>query len=552
MRLRWLLVVLGLLMGSVACTSLLGNDFQVDGSVGATGGTGSVIASGGSTSGGKPASAGGTGGAAASGGATTAAGGSSGGSTAAGGSSAGGGPVQITCAMPCAISHGTAECPAGVCVLTCDMGWLDCDGDKGNGCESNVEMDPNHCGVCATVCASTNATAVCGKGACALGACLPGWGDCDQSAVNGCEKSLTTVTDCGVCGRVCQNANGSAACTNGACVPTCSADWGDCDADPNNGCETSLTANPAHCGACGVACLADELCEANVCKKAALCGSAFKKDCDGDVANGCETNLAADSSNCGDCGISCQSNELCLGSCFACPAGTLDCNKGTDGCETIQSPLQCGACGQSCGSDGTCGCGTSVCSGGTVYFSEDFSDNSRAWALEQEWEIGPTFESPVLVKAWEYGNRDPAMDHSASTDNGVAALGLGKNYLYKREHGLEYLTSPIMALPSNPTAMFLTFQSWLNADAKPWTHMTVEVWNGSSWLLKWENDILVSDAAWQRIELDVKAQSNPAFRVRFGFELHAVAQAPDPQVYFPWLMSGWNIDDVTVSSATCL
>lgn len=546
MRIRWLLVVLGLLFGSAACTSLLGNDFEVDGNVGATGGEGNETATGGSTSGGKPASGGGTGGAAASGGTATAV----------GGSSAGGAPVQIACAMPCAIFHGAAECPAGVCVLTCDMGWLDCDNDKGNGCEANVEIDPNHCGVCATVCTSTNATPVCGKGACALGACLPGWGDCDQSAVNGCEKTLTTVTDCGVCGLVCQNANGGTACTNGVCVPSCSPDWGDCDADPNNGCETSLTANPAHCGACGVACLADELCDANVCKKAALCGSDFKKDCDGEGAgmdaNGCETNVAADSSNCGVCGMLCQSNELCLGSCFACPAGTLDCNKGTDGCETLQSPLQCGACSQSCGSDGTCGCGAGVCSGGTVYFSEDFSDNSRAWALEQEWEIGPTFESPALVATWEYGNLDPAMDHSASTDNGVAALGVGKNIQYKRVHGLEYLTSPLIPLPSGPATMYLTFQSWLNLDEKTWTHVTVEVFDGVQWKLKWENgDEVTTETTWNRKEISVAKESNPSFRVRFGFSSTSALNANGKNV-FPWLTSGWNVDDVTVSSATCL
>ena len=47
--------------------------------------------------------------------------------------------------------------------------------------------------------------------------------------------------------------------------------------------------------------------------------------------------------------------------------------------ETINvgnDPNNCGGCGIKCGADGTCGCANSVCSGGTIYFSEDFSDNS--------------------------------------------------------------------------------------------------------------------------------------------------------------------------------
>jgi len=144
------------------------------------------------------------------------------------------------------------------------------------------------------------------------------------------------------------------------------------------------------------------------------------------------------------------------------------------------------------------------------------------------------------------------MDHSASTDNGVAALGVGKNIQYKRVHGLEYLTSPLIPLPSGPATMYLTFQSWLNLDEKTWTHVTVEVFDGVQWKLKWENgDEVTTETTWNRKEISVAKESNPSFRVRFGFSSTSALNANGKNV-FPWLTSGWNVDDVTVSSATCL
>ncbi|MDX2054671.1 MAG: hypothetical protein SFV15_19880 [Polyangiaceae bacterium] len=524
LRRAFLLLVCAL--GGSACTSLLGNDFTVDGAADATGGAGNETGVGGAPAGGMPSAAGGA-------------------------SASGGASVQVACATPCGNAHGKAECSTGACVLTCDPGFGDCDGDKGNGCETDVDKDPVHCGSCTNVCVAKNAAAACGRGECTLGVCLTGYGDCDKDVANGCELQLNSVNDCGGCGVACTNGHGATACTNSACAPTCDTDWGDCDGDKINGCETSLAANPLHCGVCGKACLADELCQAGSCVKAALCGEVFKKDCDGgglgDDANGCETNIAADSSNCGACGMVCTVKQLCLGACTACPGGTLDCNKGTDGCEVLENPLQCGACGQACGTDGTCGCGSGICSGGTIYLSEDFSDNSRGWSLEGEWEIGATAVSPPLLEEWENGNPDPAMDHSLSADNGIAALGLGKNYEYMRVHGMEYLTSPVIALPNAPASMNLTFWSWLNADGRKWTNMTVEVKNGAGvWVKKWGNTAYQADTAWDRIQIDVAAESNPSFQVRFGFSVEIANNL------YPWLMSGWNIDDVTVSETTCL
>src|SRR5262249_50689665 len=72
--------------------------------------------------------------------------------------------------------------------------------------------------------------------------------------------------------------------------------------------------------------------------------------------------------------------------------------------------------GSSCTSMTTCNNG--VCGGGvgpTVYFAEDFHDNSKGWILGPEWQIGPAMASTGGV----YG-ADPDTDHTPTADNGVA------------------------------------------------------------------------------------------------------------------------------------
>jgi hypothetical protein len=81
-----------------------------------------------------------------------------------------------------------------------------------------------------------------------MGACDPGWGDCDQSAANGCETPVDTDTaNCGACGNACAAPpHASAACTAGKCgMGACDSGFDDCDANPANGCECSYPAPPA-------------------------------------------------------------------------------------------------------------------------------------------------------------------------------------------------------------------------------------------------------------------------------------------------------------------
>ncbi|MFY2558437.1 Ig-like domain-containing protein [Corallococcus terminator] len=80
---------------------------------------------------------------------------------------------------------------------TCVTGFLDCDGNPSNGCETSMMDDAANCGACGTVCGgAASASGVCGAGTCGLG-CAVGTFDCDGNAVNGCESATACAP--GVC-----------------------------------------------------------------------------------------------------------------------------------------------------------------------------------------------------------------------------------------------------------------------------------------------------------------------------------------------------------------
>jgi hypothetical protein len=64
----------------------------------------------------------------------------------------------------CTNAHGPTSCISGVCTPTCITGYANCDGNPNNGCETDTDTDPNHCGSCTTTCASTEPA--CSGGAC--------------------------------------------------------------------------------------------------------------------------------------------------------------------------------------------------------------------------------------------------------------------------------------------------------------------------------------------------------------------------------------------------
>jgi hypothetical protein len=117
---------------------------------------------------------------------------------------------------PCEVPHAMATCSPSCSIAACDPGFGDCDGDPATGCETNLALDPGHCGNCANICVLPNAVAVCTNGGCVLGGCNPGFSDCDAKPENGCETNTDDdPTNCGACGVICLDA---APCLKGTCA----------------------------------------------------------------------------------------------------------------------------------------------------------------------------------------------------------------------------------------------------------------------------------------------------------------------------------------------
>ncbi len=96
--------------------------------------------------------------------------------------------------VDCLISGTFRTCVSGTCVFgSCRMGYEDCNGARGDGCEVNLQMDDANCGACGNVCAS-------------------GLSCCSGS----CVDTTSSADDCGMCGNSCSWT--SDCCRAGTCV----------------------------------------------------------------------------------------------------------------------------------------------------------------------------------------------------------------------------------------------------------------------------------------------------------------------------------------------
>ncbi len=277
-------------------------------------------------------------------------------------------------------AHAVPLCEGSRCSFRCLPGWADCDGSATNGCEVDLSSSATSCGACGNVCPG-GTTARCQGGFCSECSCAAGTANCNRDCSDACETRIDNdLKNCGACGRTCSLPHATAACTAGACaVGRCEPGWGDCDGKPDNGCETDLTRSGDHCGACGRGCGSGGLCAAGTCE-AGMCSSSVR-DCDGSPANGCEADVDSDPRNCGACGracrtapneqTTCQAGGLCS---LACLPGWGDCDGNlTNGCETDLSsdPAHCGSCPTVCrvanataACSPTSGCGVGRCNAG--------------------------------------------------------------------------------------------------------------------------------------------------------------------------------------------
>jgi hypothetical protein len=277
------------------------------------------------------------------------------------------------CGITCAYANASATCVSSGCVMgSCSAGYGNCGGGTADGCETNLKTDANNCNACGTKCTLANATSVCTNGACAIGSCNAGYADCDGLASNGCEVNINTdINNCNGCGASfkCSTAGGTASCTSGACGIVCDSSHANCDTNIANGCEVNIKTDINNCNACGTKCSTaggTPSCTNGVC--GIVCGAGLG-NCDGNLANGCETSTTADVNNCGGCNVVCNSTHgtasCASGTCsITCASGYGNCiNGAADGCETTfaSDPAHCGNCTTAC----TYAHASGVCNSGT-------------------------------------------------------------------------------------------------------------------------------------------------------------------------------------------
>lgn len=206
-------------------------------------------------------------------------------------------------------------------------------------------------------------------GTCGPAPCPTGQMVCSGS----CTDTTSNPLNCGACGNVCPDRpNSNRRCTASTCGYGCASPFGDCDMTSANGCETNLQTDATNCGACGNRCTApmsaSSYCNLGIC--AFRCNMGFG-DCDMLAANGCETSLDTSAANCSACGAPCAlTNAIpaCMaGSCTVagCTMGYDDCDAiPANGCERdIRSDREhCGLCGRACGATEGCVMGSCVAS----------------------------------------------------------------------------------------------------------------------------------------------------------------------------------------------
>jgi len=259
----------------------------------------------------------------------------------------------------------------GTCTLaSCEPGYQNCNFFEGDGCETSLTTVSN-CGACYKSCILPHSNETCSTGTCKVSTCSSGWGNCDGDDSDGCETGLTSKTHCGACGQICDLPNASESCTTGTCrVSSCLSGWGNCDNNHTNGCETLLDSSP-NCGACGETCqflpnVGSAACSSGECA-IAYCVNGFG-DCDHSGSTGCETDTLSDVANCGGCGNVCLPDSpnhtvACVnGGCVTggCAANWGDCDGiGSNGCETFLFSNR-----KSCGACGVACVDSEVCAGG--------------------------------------------------------------------------------------------------------------------------------------------------------------------------------------------
>src|SRR5262249_20817123 len=82
-----------------------------------------------------------------------------------------------TCGNACQpVANAVRICANGTCGFVCNSGFADCDHNAADGCETNLNIDPNNCGACGVSCGPNQ---VCSGGVCTDPGCPIGWVNCN-------------------------------------------------------------------------------------------------------------------------------------------------------------------------------------------------------------------------------------------------------------------------------------------------------------------------------------------------------------------------------------
>ena len=182
--------------------------------------------------------------------------------------------VDLACTAASCTStvHGTPMCTSMGCKWTCDPGFAHCTfGDTG--CDTDTTSNIKHCGSCDGDCTDSvnHATGVaCVSSSCTYAACSSGYTDCDGDKRNGCEANLQTDTrHCGMCTTSClasvKNVVTITCATGGCNYDVCKPFFYDANANRADGCEAACGGNTQPCCPSGSQCQTSLTCNSGTC-----------------------------------------------------------------------------------------------------------------------------------------------------------------------------------------------------------------------------------------------------------------------------------------------
>ncbi|MDF1543855.1 MAG: C25 family cysteine peptidase [bacterium] len=163
-----------------------------------------------------------------------------------------------------------------------------------------------------------------------------------------------------------------------------------------------------------------------------------------------------------------------------------------------------------------------------VFYYDDF-------AFDQGWTgLGGTAE--WTIGAAVGGGGDPSEDHSPSGDNHVLGNDLTSTGTYNANVSpMQYVYSPTIDCGSL-SGVIMSCWYWLGMETSTYDHGKLEAYDGSSWIVLYENPgSTIQPFEWSELNYDLAAiaDSNPDFQLRVGLSSDGSQQ-----------YCGWNLDDI--------